>query len=136
VLAIVDAGPLFAVLDANDRNHVRCREIFERSDLDLVVPTLVLAEVLYLACTRLGAGTEASFIRGLPELEIESPSPEDWSAIAELVEKYADFPLGGIDASVVVLAERLGTDLIVTLDRRHFDALRMGNGRPFKLLPD
>jgi hypothetical protein len=33
--------------------------------------------------------------------------------IGSLVERYGDFPLGGNDASVAVLAERLGTDLIV-----------------------
>jgi predicted nucleic acid-binding protein len=46
------------------------------------------------------------------------------------------FPLGGADVSVAVLAERLGTGLIVTLDRRHFGAIRMSDGRPFQLLPD
>jgi predicted nucleic acid-binding protein len=37
---------------------------------------------------------------------------------------------------VAVLAERLGTNLIVSLDRRHFGALRMKDGRPFELLPE
>jgi predicted nucleic acid-binding protein len=67
---------------------------------------------------------------------VEAPVPEEWPAIASLVEKYGDFPLGATDASVVVLAERLGTDLLITLDRRHFSAIRMSNGRPFRLLPD
>jgi hypothetical protein len=69
-------------------------------------------------------------------MSVESPASEDWSFIANLVERYSDFPLGGTDASVAVLAERLGTDLIVTLDRRHFGALRMSDGRPFTLLPE
>lgn len=41
-----------------------------------------------------------------------------------------------MDASVAVLAERLRTDLIVTLDRRHFGAIRMSDGGSFRLLPD
>jgi hypothetical protein len=53
-----------------------------------------------------------------------------------MVERYSDFPLGGTDASAAVLAERLGTDLIVTLDRRHFGAIRMSNGQPFRMLPE
>jgi hypothetical protein len=32
--------------------------------------------------------------------------PQDWSRIADLVDQYVDFPLGGVDASVIVLAER------------------------------
>jgi len=72
----------------------------------------------------------------LAAIEVEAPTTEEWESIAGLVEKYSDFPLGGTDASVAVLAERLGTDLVVTLDRRHFSAMRMTNGRPFRLLPD
>jgi predicted nucleic acid-binding protein len=49
---------------------------------------------------------------------------------------YRDFPLGGVDASVVALAERLNTDLVVTLDRRHFPAIRPRHVPAFRLLPD
>jgi predicted nucleic acid-binding protein len=63
---------------------------------------------------------QAAFLRTLASVEVEAPAAEDWPAIADLVERYADFPFGTTDASVAVLAERLGTDLIITLDRRHF----------------
>ena len=43
--------------------------------------------------------------------------------------------LGGTDASVAVLADTLGTKLIVTLDRRHFGAIRSEDGRPYELIP-
>jgi len=59
--------------------------------------------------------------------------PEDWQRIAELVEEYADFPLGGTDASVVALAERLETDLILTTDHRHFRAIRPRHCEGFRL---
>ena len=56
--------------------------------------------------------------------------------MSELVSRYGDFPLGGTDASVVALAERLGTELIITLDRRHFGAVRSIGGASFTLLPE
>jgi predicted nucleic acid-binding protein len=84
----------------------------------------------------IGPSVEAAFLRGLSVLEIEAPRSEDWPVIASLVGRHSDFPLGGADASVAVLAERLGTDIIITLDRRHFSLVRMSDGRPFKLLPD
>jgi uncharacterized protein len=136
LIAIVDAGALYAGVDADDEEHGRCRDVLQRNDLEFVVPALVVAEVTYLLGRRLGAATEAAFLRGLSTIEVEAPSVEDWATIADLVEKYSDFPLGGTDASVAVLAERLGTDLIVTLDRRHFAAIRTNTGRPFRLLPD
>jgi len=135
MLAIVDTGPLYATVDADDQDHARCRAVLERRDLDLVVPTLVVAEAAYLVGTRLGPGIEAVFVRGLRDLEVEAPASDEWSRIAELVERYADFPLGTTDASVATLAERLDTRLIVTLDRRHFAAVRGADGRSFDLLP-
>jgi predicted nucleic acid-binding protein len=136
LIAILDSGPLYASVVANDRNHQRSVELLRRQDLELIVPAMVVAEVSYLLSTRLGPSAEAAFLRGLTAVEVEGPHPEDWLAISALVERYSDSPLGGTDASVAVLAERLGTDLIITLDRRHFSFLRMTDGRPFRLLPD
>lgn len=136
VIAVVDSGPLYAAIDADDQDHARCLEVLQRADFELLVPVLVVAEVSYLVGRRLGAEIEAAFLRGLRTLEVEAPIADDWPAIGALVERYRDFPLGGIDASVAVLADRVGTDLIVTLDRRHFGAIRSAQGRPYRLLPD
>jgi predicted nucleic acid-binding protein len=136
MLAIVDTGPLYATVDVDDMDHAACRAVLERSDLELVVPALVVAEAAYLVGRRLGPRIEAAFIRGLAELEVEAPFAEEWPVIADLVERYADFPLGTTDASVVSLAERLDTRLIVTLDRRHFGVVRTAAGGSFQLLPE
>jgi predicted nucleic acid-binding protein len=136
VLAVVDTGPLYAAADADDDDHQACLAVLERHELELVIPTMVVAEATYLIRSRLGARAEAAFLNGLRALEVEGPNTDDWAAIAGLVERYADFPLGGTDASVAVLADRLGTDLIITLDRRHFSALRSDRGRAFRFLPD
>ena len=136
MLAIVDAGPLYAVLDADDRNHQRSVEVLQRRDLELVVPALVVAEVTYIAGRRLGPTSEAAFLRGLESFQVEAPGPDEWSRIAALVEQYRDFPLGGTDASVVSLAERFETDLLVTLDLRHFGVIRPRHCAAFRLLPD
>ena len=136
MIAIVDAGPLYAAIDTADRNHQRSLYVLERPDLELVIPALVVTEVCYFVGKNLGADVEAEFLRGLETMNVEMPLSEDWSLMADMVERYGDFPLSATDASVAVLAERLGTDLIVTLDRRHFAALRTSDGRAFTLLPD
>ena len=136
MLAIVDTGPLYATVDIDDVDHEACRAVLERADLELVIPALVVAEAAYLVGRRLGPAIEAAFIRGLAELEVEAPAPEEWPLIADLVEQYADFPLGTTDASVVTLAERLDTTTIVTLDRRHFGVVRTGTGGSFQILPE
>lgn len=90
----------------------------------------------YLVGLRLGPLAEARFLLGVTALDVEAPAPEDWARMAELVEEYQDFPLGGTDASVVALAERLGTDLVITLDRRHFGAVRPRHCETLRLLPE
>jgi uncharacterized protein len=135
VLAVVDAGPLYAVTDTDDQDHHRSRAVLERADLQLVIPALVIAEVTYIVGRRLGADAEARFLRGLEDFDIEAPSPDDWPRIADLVERYRDFPLGGTDASVIALAERLGSEVVITLDSRHFAAIQPRHRAAFLLLP-
>lgn len=135
MLAVVDTGPLYAAVDEDDADHARCRAVLEDSTHRLVIPALIVAEVTYLIGTRLGADVEARFLRSLARLDVEAPAPEDWTRIAELVERYGDFPLGGIDASVIALAERLDVETIATLDERHFRAVRPKHRRAFRILP-
>ena len=134
-LAVVDAGPLYAAADADDRDHRASLAALSREDLRLVVPALVVAEASYFVGRRLGAAAESTFLRGVGELDVEGPSREDFVRMAELVKEYADFPLGGTDASVLALAERLDAGLIVTLDRRHFSAVVPRHREAFELLP-
>jgi len=135
MLAVVDAGPLYATADADDAAHEQCRAILSRADLRLVIPALVVAEATYFIGRRLGARVEAAFLRGLGAFDVEGPAPNDFDRIAELVETYADFPLGGTDASVIALAERIGADVVITLDRRHFSAVRPRHRETLVLLP-
>jgi uncharacterized protein len=135
MLVAVDTGPLYAVVDEDDADHARCRTVLEEAGRRLIIPTLVVAEAAYLVGTRLGADVEARFLRSLSGLHVEAPLPADWNRIADLVEQHGDFPLGAVDASLVALAERLGIETLVTLDARHFRAVRPRHRKTFRLLP-
>jgi predicted nucleic acid-binding protein len=134
-LAVVDAGPLYAAADVDDHDHAGSIAVLSRGDLRLVVPALAVAEATDFVGRRLGAAAESAFLRGLAGLDIEGPTGDDFGRMAELVAEYASFPLGGTDASVVALAERLGAPIVVTLDRRHFAAVRPRHRDAFELLP-
>jgi uncharacterized protein len=135
MLAVVDAGPLYATADSDDADHEACRAVLSRADLRLVIPALVVAEATYFIGRRLGARAEATFLRGLAGFEIEGPTADDFDRMAELAETHADFPLGGTDASVIALAERIGADVVITLDRRHFAAVKPRHREALELLP-
>lgn len=101
-----------------------------------MVPELVITEVTYLLGTRLGAEAEVRFIGDFASGNLipEAVAASDWLRIAELVAAYRDLPLGTVDASVVVTAERLAVRVVATLDRRHFTVVRSKVG-PLELLP-
>ena len=134
-LAIVDAGPLIASFDAADPIHDPSIEALRRRDLRPVIPAMVVAEVSYIVGRRFGPPAEAEFLASLVHADVELPTTDDWIRISELVRQYADFPLGGAEASIVALAERVDTSVIITMDHRHFGAVRPRHVDAFELLP-
>lgn len=133
--ALIDSGVMFSAINERDIDHARCRETLSRGGFRLVVPALCISEVAHLTERDLGSGVEERFVQSLAAMDVHAPEAEDWSRIAELIRRYADFPLGTVDASVVVLAERLNARTIFTLDRRHFGAVRPAHVEAFELLP-
>lgn len=134
-IAIVDTGPLVAAANRADPRHEDCVEVLRTPDYALVIPALCVAEAAFLLHRRKGPKVEALFLRGLEAFDVQAPIGRDWDRIAQLVEQYSDFPLGGTDASVIAMAERFGTDIIITLDRRHFEVVRAKHCERFRLLP-
>ena len=134
---VVDAGPLVAYVDADDRHHGACLDLLASHPGPLVVPILVVAEVAHLVGTRLSARAEVAFIADLAggAFLIEGVESGDWPRVAQLVARYRDLPLGTVDASVVATAERLGIDTIATLDRRDFSVVRPSHADTFTLVP-
>jgi uncharacterized protein len=134
---IVDAGPLYSVAATGDSNHRRCVELLAQSEGPILVPALVVTEVGYLLGTRIGAHAESSFARSIAagELIVEPVLDSEWARIAQLTERYVDLPLGLVDASVVVLAERHQATVIATLDRNHFSVVRPSHVPAFTLVP-
>jgi len=52
-----------------------------------------------------------------------------------VIERYTDLQIGLADASIVVLAERHAVTEVLTLDERHFRAMRVDRRKRFKILP-
>ncbi len=134
---MVDAGPLYAYVDADDDHHDECLDLLETHPGPLMVPILVVTEVAYLLSSRLGANAEVRFLADLAagNLIPEPVHAVDWLRIAELVRRYGDLPLGTVDASVIAAAERLKISEIATLDRRHFSVVRPNHAPAFTLVP-
>jgi uncharacterized protein len=137
VALICDTGPLLAALDAADPDHQRCARLLTNADEDLVVPTLVLAELDYWCARRLPREAWLIFLDDLLAgvYRVEPPTGPDLARCRELQARYADLTLGVVDASIVALAERLGEPKVATLDQRHFRTVRPAHVEALEVRP-
>lgn len=136
-MIIVDTSGLLAAVDASQRSHEAARRALEAASPPWILSPFVLAELDYLLATRVSQSAERALLaevgRGVYRLETLEPS--EIGAAERLIGRYAELEIGLADASLVVLANRYGVRDLLTLDERHFRALRGPGGRPFRLLP-
>lgn len=136
-MIVVDTSAIVAFMDASDAHHESVSTWLNEVEEDLVTTPLVLAETDHLIGARGGpaalAGLRADLAAGAYLI--------DWwdgaiGATLRVADRYADSGLGLPDASLVALAQRVGTVRIGTLDERHFRVVRPLDGEPaFELLP-
>jgi uncharacterized protein len=134
---LVDTGVLVAAADTDDAHHQACKALLETDPGPLVTNALVIAEAAYLIDRQLGPEAEAALFESIAEgsLRVEDLEQDDWARVAELIRTYADLRLGGTDASLIALAERLDIDRIATLNRRDFTVVRPRHVEALELLP-
>lgn len=136
-MILVDTGPVVAAAFEKDPDHALCVETLGRAPGPLVMSPFVATEVCYFLGSRSSPAAESAFLRSLAvgTFELVDLMSEDLRRSAELVEHYADLPLGAADASVIALAERLEITTVLTLDQRHFRVVRPNHIHAFELLP-
>jgi predicted nucleic acid-binding protein len=129
---LVDTGPLVALFDPRDPDHVATEKLLETLREALVTTTPVLTEAFHLLDPgRRGAAALREFVaeRGLGVWFMDQDALE---RSFELMERYADHRMDFADASLVTAAETLATLSIFTLDRSDFSTYRARVGRTQK----
>lgn len=137
-MILVDTAPLLALFDPRDPAHRTVLPHFERARQDrLAIPSPVVPELAYFLPRRIGVQAEVRFLRsiGQGELPVVDPLLVDYERAAWFVEKYADFPLGTVDALIAAMAERMKVTTLFTLDQRHFAAIQPAHCERFTLVP-
>ena len=136
-MILLDTSGLLAALDVSQRQHLPCRAALEAAQGPLLLSPFVLAELDYLLMRHVGAHAQAALldevVRGAYRLE--GFTADDVARAGEIMRRYGDLQIGLADASIVVLAERYGTAEVLTLDLRHFQALRVGARKRFRIVP-
>jgi uncharacterized protein len=134
---VLDAGVLFAQADADDADHEDVVALLESEPGPLVTSQLAVAEADYLILTRLGVDVELSFLDDLAAgtFQVECLDREGLGSARDLARRHRDLELGLSDASLVVLADRHGTNRIATFDERAFRTVTPLRGGAFAVLP-
>lgn len=134
---LIDTSGLLAAMFADQRHHEECARVLRESEPLRIISPFVLAEADYLIQKYAGVQAELLFLgeiaRGAYQLVMfDVPQVEQ---ARQLVEKYRDLGIGLADASIVVLAGMFDCRDVLTLDMRHFRALRPPGRRSFRILP-
>ena len=123
---VVDAAPLIASADRRDPRLLSVAWVLEREPGEVILPSVVMAEVDYLIGQRIGRHARRAFLSDIAggRFRVECLLEDEYQLVLDLDERYADLDVGLADLSVVVLAHRFRTRRILTFDERHFRALR------------
>lgn len=130
-MILVDAGPLVALVDADDQFHQKCVAALKglREPLVTVWPPLTEAMYLLSDLPRAQEALWEMLARGV--LQFLPLDLTDVPRMRELMSKYADRPMDLADAALVRVAEREGIRKIFTVDRKDFSVYRLhGRVRP------
>ena len=119
-MILVDAGPLIALIHADDNEHERCRDAFATMDEPLGTVWPVVAEAMHLLSFSWRAQEALWDMMETGAVEILPIGIDDVPRMKELMRKYRDLPMDLADATLVRVAERERLRQIFTLDRRDF----------------
>lgn len=136
-MILLDTSGLLAAIDSSQNQHGAAAQALRKTPGPRLLSPFVLAELDYLLATRVGAQAERALLEEVARgaYRVEAFGAEDVAAAIDVIDRYGDLGIGLADASICVIADRHGVHDVLTLDRRHFDALRGPGGQPFRIHP-
>lgn len=135
LLYLVDTGALVALLDRKDPAHPLIRLGWAPLIGRFITTGAVVTETFhFLQMIPGGAESLADLLRqGLVVIDDTFEQAKIDAAVG-LMARYRDIPMDFADATLVILAERLNTPNILTLDERGFRTFRFSGKRSFRLV--
>jgi predicted nucleic acid-binding protein len=135
-VTLTDAGPLVALIDADEPDHELCRTVLGQLQLPMATTWPAFTEAMYLLSRAGGpAGREALWTLVLTDrLDVVDLSRSAVERSAHLMTTYADLPMDLADATLVALAEERGDRRVFTLDS-DFQIYRLHGRQRFEVVP-
>lgn len=136
-MILLDTSGILAALFPDQNRHTECAEALLTATAPLIISPFVLAEIDFLIQKFGGVDAEIRFLAeiGRRAYELAAFNEDDVEAARRIVAKYRTLGVGLADASIAVLSARYDTVDVLTLDERHFRAIRPAPRKHFRLLP-
>jgi len=134
---LLDTSGLLAAIDGSQNRHAECAAALGDATGPLLLSPFVLAELDHLLATRVSRRAQQALLGEVARgaYRLEPFGADDAASAAFILKRYRELEIGLADASIVVLGQRYGVLEVLTLDQRHFQALRGPGGRRFRLRP-
>jgi uncharacterized protein len=122
---ILDTSAIIALSDKRHHLNKEIIDLVSQKETICIIPSTVTVEVCQLLKYRFGSKYEKKFLEEIDKSSfiMEIVTFKDISRILQILSKYDDLNAGYVDSSIVAIAERLGTNKLATLDRKHFSVL-------------
>ena len=133
--ALVDTGPLVALVVRSDPDHALVAEYMRGFRSRLLTTWPVLTEVCALLARRLSNNAALDFLTWMQRgaIDLDCAESSTFCDVLSMSERFADLPFDLADASVAEAAARLRISAVLTIDS-DFDVYRDTNGRPLRNL--
>jgi len=117
---LIDAGPIIALFNKNDKYHEKIKNFMKNYDGKLISTWPVVTEVSHML--DFNVQTQIDFLTWikLGGVVVEDLEKEDLNRIIELSKKYSDIPMDLADASLIVLSEKMKIKQIITIDSDYY----------------
>ena len=121
---LIDAGPLIALFDKDDKYHRHIKEFVRVGAFKFVTTIAVMTEVTHMLDFNVKA--QVDFLEWVMNegVILYTVRQRDIGRIVEVVAKYSDLPMDFADATLVIAAEETGIKKIISIDS-DFDIYRL-----------
>jgi predicted nucleic acid-binding protein len=135
-MIITDTGFFVALGNKKDNFYHLAKQQLLTLKEPLITTYPVIVETSYLLLERAGKEAQFKFLHQLTQdsINIFQLEKNHLKRIIQLMKKYSDLPMDLADASLVVLAEEISEDRILTTDFRDFTIYRWQENKTFKFL--
>jgi predicted nucleic acid-binding protein len=121
---LIDAGPLIALFDRDDKYHEKIKEFIKDKKWRFVTTVAVLTEVSYML--NFNVKVQIDFFEWvvMKGVILHEIGPDDMLRVVTLTRTYCNVPMDFADATLVIAAEKTGIKSIISIDS-DFDIYRL-----------